>query len=113
VLAAGGSGVVLGGWDRRPHLLPAMADGWKAIRRGLPQSAIDLEAALPGLASAPFVGYQLKPLLAPVALRSTPLPAAARAGLAAAGMLAAWAVWKAVATNGSRKTIQAGGTHDV
>src|SRR5687768_8158929 len=28
----GGSGIVLGGWDRRPHMLHAITDGWRGLR---------------------------------------------------------------------------------
>jgi hypothetical protein len=74
-------GVVLGGVDRRPHLLAAVAAGWPALERGLPQSAVDLETALPTSALLPFVGHHLKPLAAPLALRSTPIPRPARSAL--------------------------------
>jgi hypothetical protein len=86
----GGTGVVLGGWDRRPHFLTAMVDGWKGLRRGAPQSVIEMEKALPGSGIGPWLGHQIRPLLAPVALRSTPLPLAARAGLAAGGAALLW-----------------------
>jgi hypothetical protein len=89
----GGSGVVLGGIDRTPHMLAAMTDGWKGIRRGLPQSFIELEIAFPGVATGTWLGHQFRPLLAPLTLRSTPLPTPARIALAAgAAMLAGLAV---------------------
>jgi hypothetical protein len=89
----GGSGVVLGGIDRTPHMLAAMTDGWKGIRRGLPQSFIELEFAFPGVATGTWLGHQFRPLLAPLTLRSTPLPTPARIALAAgAAMLAGLAV---------------------
>jgi len=82
LLAQGGRGVVLGeGIDRTPHLLPAMADGWPGIRRGLSQSYVDMETSLPGSATALWLTHQLRPLLAPVALRATPLPPAVQAGI--------------------------------
>lgn len=85
-------GVVLGGYDRRPHLLAAIADGWPALRRGLPQSAIDLETATPGGSLLPFLGYQFRWLLRPLARRSTPLPRAARVGLSLAAFAGATAI---------------------
>ena len=85
-----GSGVVLGGVDRRPHILHAVTDGWKGIRRGAPRSVLELEAALPGSAIGPWLGFQARRVLAPVALRDTPLPLAARIGLAAGGAAIAW-----------------------
>ena len=98
LLQSDASGAVLGGWDRRPHVLPALTDGWKGLRRGFPQSVIDLEVALPGTGTGPFVGHVMRGALAPVALRSTPLPVAARVGLAAAGATLAWAAWKTITT---------------
>ena len=83
LLSRGGRGVVKGGTDRVPHLLSTIADGWHGLRRGWPQSFVELETSAPGMASGPWLGYQLRPLLAPIALRSKPLPAAAKIGLAA------------------------------
>ncbi len=77
----GGRGVVKGGTDRIPHLLSTIADGWHGLRRGFPRSAVELELSMPGMASGPFLGYQLRPLLAPIALRGTPLPVSAKIGL--------------------------------
>ena len=81
LLAQGGRGVV--GEHRWPHLLAAIADGWRGLRRGWPQSVIDIETALPGTALVPWLGYQLKPLLAPAALRATPWPPVVHAALGA------------------------------
>jgi hypothetical protein len=67
--AQGGRGVVLGGVDHAPHLLAMVTYGWPAIQRGLPQSAIDLEMALPLSSALIWAGNQLRPLLAPVAGR--------------------------------------------
>ncbi|MEJ7862313.1 MAG: hypothetical protein WKF90_11850 [Pyrinomonadaceae bacterium] len=77
----GGRGVVKGGTDRIPHLLSTIADGWTGLRRGFPRSAVELELSMPGMASGPFLGYQIRPLLAPIALRATPLPVSAKIGL--------------------------------
>jgi hypothetical protein len=77
-------GVALGGHDRRPHLFATVAAGWPALRRGLPQSAVDLETAAPGASLLPFLGYQARGFLSPLALRDTPLPRAARIGLSLA-----------------------------
>jgi hypothetical protein len=83
LIGQGGEGVVDGGIDRLPHLLASMTDGWRALRRGLPQSFVDLEMAAPGVASSTWLGYQLRPLAAPLTLRCEPLPVSARIGLAA------------------------------
>jgi hypothetical protein len=70
----GARGVVENGIDKLPHPLASMTDGWEAIRRGLPQSFIELETAFPGAASSIWLGHQLRPLLAPLTLRAEPLP---------------------------------------
>lgn len=79
LMAQGGRGVI--GEHRLPHMLAAITDGWRGIRRGLPQSVIELETAMPGFGSGPWLGYQLRPLLAPLALRATPWPPSARVAL--------------------------------
>jgi hypothetical protein len=83
LLAQGGRGVVKGGVDRTPYLLPAMADGWRGLQRGLWQSYTDLETAAPGMGAGLWLGYQLRPLTAPLALRAEPLPAPLKFGLTA------------------------------
>lgn len=92
LLGQGGRGVVLGGIDSYPHLLPSLADGWRGLRRGLPQSFIDLETSAPTLASGTWLGHRLRPLLAPLALRAEPLPGPVRLGLAFATALLIFAV---------------------
>jgi hypothetical protein len=82
LLKQGGRGVVRGGIDSRPHFLPSIADGWRGLSRGLPQSFIDLETSAPALASGTWLGHRLRPLLAPLALRTEPLPRFLRFGLA-------------------------------
>lgn len=85
-----GRGTVKGGTHRAPHLLATLTDGWKGLRKGFPQSAIELELSAPGMASGPWLGYQIRPLLAPLALRGEPLPAPVKIGLAVgAGVLIA------------------------
>lgn len=63
LLKQDGRGVVEFAVDRRPALMPIFTGGWPAIRRGLPQSYIDLETALPGAATALLAGHVLKPWL--------------------------------------------------
>jgi hypothetical protein len=48
LLKQDGRGVVMGGTHRTPHLLASMTDGWKGLRRGFPQSAVELELSAPG-----------------------------------------------------------------
>jgi hypothetical protein len=86
LLDRGGRGVVRGGINRQVYPVAALTDGWRGLRRGLAQSFIDLELITPGSASAIWLGYQLRPLLAPLTLRAEPLPAAARIGITAAGI---------------------------
>lgn len=81
LMAQDGRGVVNGGIERTPHLLASMTDGWKGLRRGFPRSVIELELSAPGMASLPWLGYQIRPLLAPITLRDKPLPPAAKFGL--------------------------------
>ena len=94
LLAQGGRGIVAGGIDHVPHLTPSLTDGWKGIRRGLPQSFLDLETAAPGMASGIWLGYRLRPVLAPLTLRARPLPTVVGAALVAGvGAVVAGAWW--------------------
>jgi hypothetical protein len=95
LFAHGGRGVVRGGIDRTPYMLPALTCGWPGIQEGLPQSLLEMETAFPGTGVGVWAGYQLRPLLAPVALRTRPLPTAAKVGLAAgATALAAYGIMR-------------------
>lgn len=85
LLAQGGRGVVRGGIHRPPHPLASLTDGWRGLRRGLWQSVTDLETAAPTSGLLIWLGYQLRPLLAPLTLRAEPLPAPAKLTLAAGG----------------------------
>jgi hypothetical protein len=95
LLERGGSGVVLDGVDRFPHMLPALTTGWPGLEKGLPQSYVDLELATPGAGTLTWLGYQLRPVLGPLATRAQPLSPAARmalgavAGLAVVGLVGA------------------------
>ncbi len=60
-----------------------MTDGWRGLRRGLPESFVDLETAVPTQAAGAWLGYQLRPLLVPLTLRAKPLPAPVKIGLVA------------------------------
>lgn len=90
----GWRGVVNGGVDRNPHMPPILTDGWKGLRKGLPQSLIDIELAAPTMGLLTWLGYQLRPVLAPITLRAEPLPAPAKVGLAVgATAVALGALW--------------------
>ena len=82
LLNQAGRGVVKNGTDRLPHPLASITDGWKGLRRGLPQSFIELEMAAPGAASSIWLGYQIRPLMAALTLRSEPLRLAVKIALA-------------------------------
>jgi hypothetical protein len=88
LLDRGGLGVVRGGYTRWIDPGPMTTDGWRGLRRGLPQSVTDLMWAAPGSPLLPWLGYQVRPLLAPLTLRAKPLPTAVKVGLAASGLLA-------------------------
>ena len=90
LVAGGGRGVVSGGIDLVPHLLPTFIEGWRALERGRPQSTDDLSQALPGSVGLLLVGRPVRPVLAPLALRARPLPSRTRAallGVAASALL--------------------------
>jgi hypothetical protein len=67
--------------DRRPHLAAAIVAGQRGPIRGGRQSLIDLELGFPGAMALMTIGRVARPLLAPLALRTTPLPNWARAAL--------------------------------
>jgi hypothetical protein len=97
LLAKEGHGVVVGGIDRAPHVFAALVDGWRGPRRGGVRAVLDYELAVPGAATLTYLGHLLKPLLAPLALRATPLPAPAKIALMAgaltgAATLGAWSL---------------------
>jgi hypothetical protein len=81
--AQGGRGIVESGVNRLPYMLPALTNGWRGLRRGLPQSVLDLETASPGAAVGTWLGSRLRPVLAPLTLRARPLPPAVHVSLAA------------------------------
>jgi len=90
LLARGGTGTPAGkGTDRRPHLAAGIVAGRSGPARGGRQALIDLELGFPSGNILMLVGGVLRPLLAPLALRTTPIPpkerAALLAGLVAAG----------------------------
>ena len=90
LVARGGAGVI--GAQRVLHPLAALADGWRAIERGLPRSYTDLEGALPGLGAGLRAGAALRPVLAPMALTSRPWPRTVTALIlgATAGAAVSW-----------------------
>jgi hypothetical protein len=85
LIQQGGRGVVKWSPDRAVRPLPAIVDGWRALRRGLVQSYLERELAAPGSGALLWLGHKARPLLAPLGLRATPLPRVSRVALALAG----------------------------
>jgi len=82
ILAADTPGATVGKpVDRRPHLAAAIVAGQRGPIRGGRQSLIDLELGFPGAMGLMLVGRAARPVLAPLALRTTPVPNAVRAAL--------------------------------
>lgn len=60
--------------DHMVHLFASFVNGWPALQRGGWQAVIDYDIGTPGAATLTFLGHLAKPALAPLALRTTPLP---------------------------------------
>lgn len=92
LLAKGGRDEA-GGLDRTPHLLASFVDGYRGPRRGGRRAVVEYDLGAGGAGTLSFLGNKAKRLLAPVALRSTPLPKKTRLalglGFAAFGLLLA------------------------
>ena len=98
LLARDGVGTPAGrGTDRRPHLAAAIVAGRSGPKRGGRQALIDLELGFPGATILMTVGGMARPLLEPLALRTTPLPTRARVslviGLVGAGAAIGLGLW--------------------
>ncbi len=95
LLEQGGSGApVAGGIDQKPHLLASFVDGYRGISRGGKRGVREYITGGLGAGILTILGNKARPVLAPIALRATPLPLAARlamGGAATAGLGAA--VW--------------------
>ena len=94
LLAKEEHGITSGDVDHWPHVFASLVDGWRGPRRGGLRAVLDYELAVPGAATLTFLGHLAKPVLSPLALRSTPLPVSARltlgSGLIATTALGAW-----------------------
>jgi hypothetical protein len=80
LLAHGGTGPLRKSIHRRPEMGPVLADGWRAIERGLPQSATDLMVAIPFSPMVLWLSYRGR--TAPRRRLARSLAVAAAAGLA-------------------------------
>lgn len=78
VTRARGGDAVRRGTDRIPHMFAALVAGWPALQRGGVRALLDLAVAVPGSAPVIYLGHLARPVFAPVALRSTPLPTTTR-----------------------------------
>ncbi len=96
LLSQGSVGSVAGGIDRTPHMAASFVNGWRGLRRGGWRSVLEFELATPGAATLTFVGHLAKPVLAPLALRSAPLPVAAKVALGAGATAFGVVLWRAV-----------------
>ncbi len=93
LLARDGAGAPAGkGTDRRPHLAAAIVAGQSGPIRGGRQALIDLELGFPGAMVLMAIGRAARPVLAPLALRTTPLPRRTRAALLAGLVITSTAV---------------------
>lgn len=69
------------GVDRRPHLAAAIVDGQRGPIRGGRRSLVDLELGFPGASILMLTGRLGRPVLEPLAVRTTPLPIQTRVAL--------------------------------
>ncbi|MGZ8512991.1 MAG: peroxiredoxin family protein [Candidatus Limnocylindria bacterium] len=84
LLARGGAGAPAGkGTDRRPHLVAAIVSGQRGPVRGGWRALVDLELGFPGAMILMTIGRVARPLLAPLAVRTTPIPRRTRIALLA------------------------------
>ena len=80
---------VMNSIDHMIHLFASFVNGWHALLRGGKQGVLDYEIGTPPAATLTFLGHLAKPLLAPLALRATPLPRTARLVLGSSGVATA------------------------
>lgn len=96
LLAKGGAGAPVGGGiDRVPHLFASFVNGWHGLKRGCDRAVMDYNLAVPGAATLTYLGHLARPMLAPLALRATPLPLGVRIALGGAlGSAVALVAWR-------------------
>ena len=89
-------GPVAGGIDRTPHLFASFVNGYHGLKRGGKRAVREYNTGAFGAGVLTFLGSKARPVLAPIALRAEPLPAAARlallGGLATTAALSAWSL---------------------
>ncbi len=84
----GGRGVVSGGIDRMVHLFASFVNGYHGLSRGGKRAVREYNTGAFGAGALTFLGSKARPVLAPLALRSEPLPAGARLALLLGGLTA-------------------------
>ncbi len=87
--------MVAGGIDRMPHLFASFVNGYHGLTRGGKRAVREYNTGAFGAGALTFLGSKAKPVLAPLALRAEPLPAAARLALLLGGLAATTAVLSA------------------
>ncbi len=96
LLERGGQGVVAGGIDKMLHLFVSFVNGYHGLRRGGKRAVREYNTGAFGAGVLTFLGSKARPVLAPIALRAEPLPAAARlallGGLATTATLSVWSL---------------------
>ncbi len=89
LLQRGGRGVVAGGIDRMLHLFVSFVNGYHGLRRGGRRAVREYNTGAFGAGALTFLGSKAKPVLAPLALRTEPLPKGARLALVGGAAIAA------------------------
>ncbi len=89
LLGRGGRGVVAGGIDRTPHLFASFVNGYHGLARGGRRAVREYNTGAFGAGVLTYLGSKARPVLAPLALRAEPLPAAARLAFLLGGLAAA------------------------
>ncbi len=88
LLERGGRGGVGGGIDRTPHLFVSFVNGYHGLTRGGKRAVREYNTGAFGAGVLTFLGGKARPVLAPLAMRAEPLPAAARLALLLGGLAA-------------------------
>jgi hypothetical protein len=84
---------VAGGIDRVPHVFASFVNGWPALKRGCYRAVLECHLGTLGGAMLTYLGFLARPVLAPLALRPTPLPRNTKLTMAGLGATAALAAW--------------------
>jgi hypothetical protein len=98
LLSKGGVGApVAGGMDGAPHLFASFVDGIRGPQRGGKRAVREYSTGGFGAGLLSLAGNKAKPVLAPLALRTEPLPSAAKVGFGLLGLLLLATIVRSVA----------------